>query len=109
MFKCKICGKVPEGIKQQKVIAEIRNVNYIYMIKIDKIGVKEHIPIIIDSYFKTVKTSKGLEIVKEDIYCPRCLPKKIIPRILNEEVTREVILKTIREKEGFKKFRRGYR
>lgn len=111
MFNCKICGSVPSRTKQYKLVTKLRNVKYIYMIKVNKVGVKdkEFIPTIIDSYFKTIKISKGLEIANEDIYCSKCLPKKSSPEILKESVTKEVILKTVIEKERNKRFKRRYK
>ena len=80
-FHCKACGLVEKGIKQAKVTTRIRKVIYqfrnIYLSK--KINEKTGCPIIIESKPEIKKTTKGFEIVEQDIYCVNCEAKKLNP------------------------------
>jgi len=107
MFICNNCGQTGKGIKQQKVVTEIRKVKYIYRIKIEKIGMVNEMPSVIDTYYKTVNTSMGFEIANEQIYCVNCV-SKIEPRITGEEVTRTIDIKTVQERPGRSRERERY-
>jgi hypothetical protein len=98
MFNCKKCGTSDRGAKEQSVITEIRKVNYIYKITVEKIGLKDGFPAITGSYEKIVGTSKGTEIVNTDIYCPKCVPKNVTPKVVGQ-VERITMLKTVRQRE----------
>lgn len=87
-FYCKICGLVEKGTKQQRVVTKVRNVKYLFR----NIYVSRHIdsdtgtPKLIPSAPKVVKETAGWEIVEQDIYCPKCLPKNSKPKIVDNVV-----------------------
>lgn len=107
-FHCKSCGLVPKGTKQQKVATKIRNIKYlfrnIYLSReIDNVT---GIPKLVPSAPKVVKETAGWEIVEQDIYCGKCLPKEIKPEIVDNAVRyidRTLFARVKREKSLIKK------
>lgn len=84
MFKCKNCGQVQKGIKQHRVAAKVRNVKYLFRNRYvtRRIDSESGMPILTPSAPKVVKETAGWEIVEQDIYCERCLPKDNKPEIV---------------------------
>ena len=82
-FKCKNCGTVSPGRKQHRVITEIRDVTYLIQIRtLTSDG---------GDTTKMVKKTNGKEIVSEDIYCRKCVPKEIIPKIIEKVERKNVV------------------
>lgn len=87
-FYCKICGQVEKGIKQQIVVTKARNVKYLFRNvylsrQTDNIT---GIPKLVPSVPKVVKETFGWEIVEQDIFCPKCVPKDTKPKIVDNIV-----------------------
>ncbi len=85
MFKCTTCGSVSG--KEFKVVTAIRKVQYLNQVRYDKSVFKEGKPVI-ESNLKVVKRTRGTEIVEEQVYCQKHIPKNVNPTIIGE-VTRE--------------------
>lgn len=87
-FCCKKCGVVEKGIKQHRVATKARKVQYlfrnIYLSR--RIDSESGMPKLIPSAPKVVKETSGWEIVEQDIFCERCLPKDTKPEIVDNVV-----------------------
>ena len=90
MFKCKNCGTSKLNQSQNKLVSVIREVEYLIQIKYERIKTVDNFSTVSYNY-KTVKRTRGKEIVKEDSYCNKCLPKTFTPKIM-EKVIREVVV-----------------
>lgn len=100
MFKCVKCktkynkkrkptiGNTVRGDTEFKVPIITRKVTYLTQIKYLKSyldGSEDSVEI------KTVKTTNGFEIVKEDSYCKKHLPKIITPTIQDSIVRKRIV------------------
>ena len=92
MFKCHKCGLSKSNQSENKVVTVIREVEYLIQIRYERIRNMGEVSTTEDNY-KTVKRSKGKEIVKENSYCSKCLPKNFIPKVV-EKVVRKTLVAT---------------
>jgi len=111
MFICKKCGQIEKGVKQEKVPIKIRRVRYLFrnIYITTKLDMEKGIPIHTRSEPKVVKETNGFEIVEQDIYCPRCVPKDTKPEvigIINRYTDRTVYVRN-KKKKGLFNRRRG--
>ena len=84
-FICKTCGPVKNGERKQSIPIKIRSVDYNLQIK----------TIYADrEMVKTVKRTKGTEIVEEEHYCKKHLPKEYKPIVVGK-VVRNQLIKTV--------------
>lgn len=90
-FKCKKCGPVKLRNKQYRVVTEVRDVTYLIQIKTLISGGRDEI--------KTIKKTYGKEIVAEDVYCSNCVPKTVLPKVV-EKVERKNIVDIRRPRQG---------
>jgi len=84
-FICKVCGAVKNGEKQTKVPTKIRDVEYNLQVKTIYANGES---------IKTVRTVKGTEIVEEDSYCIKHIPKQFEPA-KEGKVSRDQLIKII--------------
>jgi len=109
-FYCKSCGLVKKGTKQRTVVTKARKVQYLFrnVYLSRQIDDVTGIPKLIPSAPKVVKETVGWEIVEQDIYCQKCLPKDAKPEIVGKVV--RYIDRTVytREKRERLEIKRGY-
>jgi hypothetical protein len=84
-FICKVCGPVANLEKQTKVPTKVRDVEYQLQVKTVYADGES---------IKTVRKTRGTEIVEETAYCIKHLPTTIEP-IKVAKATRDQIIKTI--------------
>ena len=84
-FICQKCGTAKNGERCYLVVSKIREV--IYNLQVKTIFANKEV-------VKTVKSTKGSEIVEELAYCKKCLPKDNKPKII-EKISRNQLINTI--------------
>jgi len=92
MFICAQCGLVSVGEKMHKVAVIIRDVTYLIQIRYDR-TVNEEFTKNVISKVKTARETKGTEIVKEDTFCSKHIPKDFSPKIIGQIVRNQLVAK----------------
>ena len=90
MFNCKNCGLTKSGETQNRIVSIIRSVDYIIQICYERRIQLENV-VSTEVNYKTIKNTKGTEIVREEIYCNSCVPKNTEPKLIGS-VTRKMVV-----------------
>lgn len=109
MFKCNKCGLSTKPYEtQNRAVTSIREVEYLIQIKYERMRNTGEVSSV-EANYKTVKHSKGKEIVKEEFHCNKCVSKKnIIPKVVGKVIRKTLVATKIlrendREAKGDKK------
>lgn len=111
MFKCEGCetkynkkrnptiGNTVRGETEFRIPTIIRKVKYLNQVQFDKLIFIEDGSKIVSSH-KNVGETKGFEIVEEESYCQRHIPKDLKVKVLDGEVERINIMQIKRAYKG---------
>ena len=99
MFNCKKCGKVKAGEKEFRIPSMIRNVKYLLEVKLESRYEEDGV----EPKFKRIGEKMGWEIVQEDKYCAKCVPKEGDPVNILEEMVERTMLVKRKKRKNFKK------
>lgn len=92
MFICAKCGLVSAGEKAHKVAIVIRDVTYLIQIQYDRV-INEELTQTVISKVKTVRETRGTEIVKEDTFCSKHIPKDFTPKVIKRVERKHIVAK----------------